>query len=131
MKARVAHRVIAGGLWLDMVRPGWRDAIRWGDVNLCNTTLCVAGQVFREDALEYAETDDGNSWYTGYDMLRVRYGMGPAERARLGFTTDDMDDLSEEDPWGTLEHAWRVLWAQHADYPHEPGTLYDCGACGL
>lgn len=29
----------------------------------------------------------------------------------------------------TEDQAKNVAWLEHADYPHNPGYLHDCGAC--
>lgn len=134
MNARIVRRVIAGGLWLSMVEPGWRQRMDWDRLDMTVTTECVAGQVFGPLVADTADRDPWAPVSSGYDMLLDRYGMDPATRARLGFTTDDQDDAGEADPWSDLDEAWRTLWGPevaHSTYPHTPGTLYDCPACEL
>lgn len=133
MNARIVRRVVAGGLWLSMVKPGWQALIDWNVLDVSNSTLCVAGQVFASDAKAEQEST-GECWWSGYDMLRTRYGLAPWDRAGLGFTTDDVDDQGDADPWQAIQDAWRTLWGPqdrpgHVDYPHQPGTLYDCPVC--
>lgn len=110
MNARVARRVLAGGLWLDMVKPGWQNLIDWDRLDITNNTACVAGQALRDEA-ERESDAGGFRWLTGYDMLRELYGLSPDERAALGFSTDDLDDAGENDPWRELRNAWLDLWA--------------------
>lgn len=134
MNARIMERVIAGGLWLTMVKPGWQRLIDWGSLDMAHSGWCVAGQVFADEALR-AREDRDEPWLVGYDVLRTRYDLTLAERARLGFTTDYADDASDDNQWEDLRDAWIALWApdpvpsRHVDYPHQPGTLYDCSAC--
>jgi hypothetical protein len=50
----VQERVVRGTRWLDHVRPGWRDSLELGTLDLSNGGQCVLGQVFSEEAAAYA-----------------------------------------------------------------------------
>lgn len=113
MNARIMKRVVAGGLWLDMVKPGWQQLIDWGLLDITHGGMCVAGQVFAGEAAQ-ARDNGGPDWLIGYDMLRQTYSMSPVERGALGFTTDDADDQGEGDPWDDLRDAWLALWGPQA-----------------
>ena len=49
----VQERVVRGTRWLDHVRPGWRDSLELGTLDLSNGGQCVLGQVFSEEAAAY------------------------------------------------------------------------------
>lgn len=116
MDSRIVRRVLAGGLWLDMISPGWQDRVDWDRLNMTNTSMCVAGYAFADLAQEEISAG-GFRWLTGYDMLREVYALTPAQRAALGFTTDDEDDQGWADPWNALDEAWRALWGRPAGLP--------------
>lgn len=46
----VQERVARGARWLDGVRPGWRDALELGRLDIRSATNCVLGQVFAHEA---------------------------------------------------------------------------------
>jgi hypothetical protein len=50
----VQERVVRGTQWLDHVRPGWRDSLELGTLDLSNGGQCVLGQVFSEEAAAHA-----------------------------------------------------------------------------
>ena len=50
----VQERVARGTWWLDQVRPGWRDALELGRLDLAHGGHCVLGQVFSEEAAAHA-----------------------------------------------------------------------------
>ena len=54
----VQERVARGTWWLDQVRPGWRDALELGRLDLAHGGHCVLGQVFSEEAAAYAAQAD-------------------------------------------------------------------------
>ena len=42
----VQERVVRGTRWLDHVRPGWRDSLELGTLDLSNGGQCVLGLLF-------------------------------------------------------------------------------------
>jgi len=73
--------------------------------------------------------------------------IGPGYSVTLGLTADEHESWCDGDEcacdhiefWSAAcqgcgsalaGERWALtLWAEHADYPHTPGTLYDCSAC--
>jgi hypothetical protein len=97
---------LAGGLWLDMVAPGWQQGINWDALDITSTFQCIAGQVF-----------DGcpGFCHSGYDHVALCLSTRHADRVALGFVSPDWEpDEEGEDPGFyddfELEHAWRMLW---------------------
>lgn len=99
--ARMA--VLAGGLFLDMVAPGWLETISWDDFDIRSTLFCVAGQTF-------GHSDCARGCYSGYEHLERCLGLDEGERIRLGFVwpTGYPGDTAYNAT--DLENAWREVW---------------------
>ena len=85
----------------------------------------VAGRVMSVRVLDHGMADilrEDGSLYCG---AITQSEAGIQRRVRDGALRADVVDPSVR----TDVRALRVPTAPHADYPHAPGTLYDCGAC--
>lgn len=100
--APIAQRVLAGALWLDLVRPNWRDLVDLHQLDITNPDDCVLGQVFHDEGREHANF--GYSWAChvfGWDWVQSSDPQ-PQPHVALGFTALNWGE------WDELQHLWSV-----------------------
>jgi hypothetical protein len=75
-EATMTANVIRGAEWLDELNPTWFLLIDTSQFDLMDSTKCICGQIFCEDALTSAVTDSDSyvSYYdNGYDFALAKY----------------------------------------------------------
>ncbi len=92
-------------------------------------TVCYGGpveapaQMFTEPEFEYFEA--ALAWLDGFVFLTYGFESSYDFNDEPGQTRDDVVRVL-----GEAAGAWdKAHSPAHADYPHQPGTLYDCPAC--
>lgn len=105
----IAERVARGVVFLDQVRPGWRDAISVDRIYLGSDTLCILGQAFADDLAEAK---------TGFHRAcQVRYHSGcPYDICEMGFNGTPLGEHPTVER-EALEAEWRRVI--HAPQPAE------------
>jgi hypothetical protein len=93
------RRVVAGGLWLDLVRPGWQALIDWDVMDMCTADRCIAGQVFAEEAAGEAYPS-GGFWYVADVLMDGNTDQAEAFGLISGY------DVS----FTALDQAWREVF---------------------
>lgn len=130
----IESRVARGIALLDSKSPAWRTMIDRDNLNMSDRVACIIGQVF--DVQD--NTEIGNECFVQYREAVSALGLASGTEHASGFDLSPSEydtywagDGPDEALWGDLEAEWlRQMDApRHADYPHEPGTLYDCGSC--
>jgi hypothetical protein len=83
---------------LDTERPGWREHIDLGKLDMNSCSLCVLGQEFARETGQYSN---------GYTIDRDRLGLDMKATVRYGFTAYQwVDDLWNYDEYDQLTHEW-------------------------
>lgn len=107
----IARRVLAGSIFLAMVRPGALSKVDAARLNMAEPTLCVLGQLAQRE-----DWGSNGPWMPGFHDMVPRLGLDFHESAAaLGFyATGSMDNPLDRDPLGAEEYrkltrAWREL----------------------
>lgn len=104
--ASIDNRVPLGITWLDSVRPNWRESIDLATLDLANSTDCILGQVFWDDAA-WTGYFNGFTYVleSGHFKDAAGSSLTPAWLIAHGFEAD-------EEPYAALEQAWRFALSE-------------------
>ena len=103
------RRALAGGLWLDMISPGWRDTVDWSVFDIDNPRRCVLGQVFTGHHSQFVPGYLISGWQYALETF-WRGDWRPSEA--LGFTPTRVE--WGQSTAGMLQAAWLALWGPDA-----------------
>lgn len=111
--AFIKERVLRGIALLERVHgPDWIDKIDIESLDLCDSTTCVLGQVYAEEA----DRSSVSGWvFDGYHVGAGRLGLATAvARSAAGFSVH-MEDYKhlydEENSWERLQEIWEEALA--------------------
>jgi hypothetical protein len=119
----VQERVARGTWWLDHVRPGWRDALELGTLDLSHGGHCVLGQVFSLEAAAHTERTCGYGYVLNVLLTPAEWADCPDWPSAHGYeirqssvvrwdTEEALDDSGLGDAreeFAALEAEWRRM----------------------
>jgi hypothetical protein len=106
----VRERVARGGMWLDEIRPGWRDALALGALEIAHGGQCILGQVFSDDAARSKTYDCGYTFAMNVIVTRADWVDCPHWSSAHGFDSGGSlsgDEVTAE--LAALEDEWRRM----------------------